>query len=292
MPRWPSGPYFTASTAARASSAVLTWGTCTPQAPRSRNGAMISGLLPTGRTIGAMPASSAAVMQASAVSTVIEPCSLSSRIQSKPRCPSISTTGGEGKVHMTPKAAWPAYSRCLSVFSRMAGSIRRERASGAALAVRERDQRVVNTPVDLDPFVREARALAIRALAGDADLGDACLPWSRLDRDDLGRQRAAIVVQRHEQIGLERDEEVSGALLRGHSAGEHAERVHRERQRIALVAAERQERAAARRCGVGGRTAALVDRHTFRQRDTEALTELEIRSHERGGAQIDDQRIV
>src|SRR6267142_1476872 len=202
MPRWPSGAYFTASTAARASSAVLTWGTCTPQAPRSRNGAMISGLLPTGRTIGAMPASSAAVMQASAVSTVIEPCSLSSRIQSKPRCPSISTTGGEGKVHMTPKAAWPAYSRCLSVFSRMAGSIRRERASGAALAVRE--------------------------------------------RDDLGRQRAAVVFQRHEQIGLERDEEVSGALLGGHSAREHAERVHRERQRIALVAAERQERAASR----------------------------------------------
>src|SRR6266581_636145 len=82
MPRCPSGPYFTASTAARASSAVLTWGTCTPQAPRSRNGAMISGLFPTGRTIGAMPVDSAATMQASAVSTVTEPCSLSSRIQS------------------------------------------------------------------------------------------------------------------------------------------------------------------------------------------------------------------
>src|SRR5262245_33565006 len=81
----PSGPYFTASTAARASSAVLTWGTFTPQAPRSRNGAIISGLFPTGRTIGAMPLSSAAAMHASALSTVMEPCSLSSRIQSKPR---------------------------------------------------------------------------------------------------------------------------------------------------------------------------------------------------------------
>ena len=69
---------------------------------------MISGLFPTGRTIGAMPESSAAAIQASAVSTVMEPCSLSSRIQSKPRCPSISTAGGEGKVHMTPKAALPA----------------------------------------------------------------------------------------------------------------------------------------------------------------------------------------
>jgi hypothetical protein len=69
---------------------------------------MISGLFPTGRTIGAMPASSAATMQLSAVSTVIEPCSLSSRIQSNPRCPSISTTGGEGNVHITPKAGCPA----------------------------------------------------------------------------------------------------------------------------------------------------------------------------------------
>jgi hypothetical protein len=69
---------------------------------------MISGLFPTGRTMGAMPVSSAAAMQASAVSTVMEPCSLSSRIQSKPRQPSISTTGGEGNVHMTPKAAFPA----------------------------------------------------------------------------------------------------------------------------------------------------------------------------------------
>ena len=80
---------------------------------------MISGRLPTGRTTGAIPLSSAAAMQASAVSTVMEPCSLSSKTQSNPRWPSISTTGGEGKVHMTPKAAFPAYSRCLRVFSRM-----------------------------------------------------------------------------------------------------------------------------------------------------------------------------
>src|SRR5258706_114003 len=73
MPRWPSGAYFAASTAARASSAVLTCGTWTPQAPRSRNGAMISGLLPTGRTMGAMPLSSAAPMHASAGATVIQP---------------------------------------------------------------------------------------------------------------------------------------------------------------------------------------------------------------------------
>src|SRR5436853_7873364 len=80
---------------------------------------MISALLPPGRTMGAMPLSPAAPIHASAVSTVMEPCSLSSRIQSNPRWPSISTTGGEGKVHMTPNAAFPAWSRCLRVFSRM-----------------------------------------------------------------------------------------------------------------------------------------------------------------------------
>ena len=52
----------------------------------------------------------------------MEPCSLSSSIQSKPRLPSISTTWGEGKVHMTPKAGWPARSFCLRVLVRMAYS--------------------------------------------------------------------------------------------------------------------------------------------------------------------------
>src|SRR5262250_449371 len=292
MPRCPSGPYFTASTAARASAAVLTWGTWTPQAPRSRNGAMISGLLPTGRTIGAMPESSAAAMQASALSTVIDPCSLSSRIQSKPRCPSISTTAGEGKVHMTPNAALPAYSRCLSVFSRMAGVYAAGRVSGAAPALRQGCQRVVNALVDLDALAGETRALAISALAGNADLGHTLLEGRCPDRRDLRGQRAPIVLQWHEQVGLERDEQVAGALFGGHRGAQHAERVRRQRQRVALVGAERQERATSRGGGVRGRPAVLVDRHAGRQRDAQALTELQIRSHERGGAQIDHQRVA
>src|SRR5207248_10472532 len=96
-------------------------------------------------------------------------------------------------------------------------------------ALRELDERVVDTTVDLDALARQARALAIRALAGNADLVDAVLPRRRLDRGDLRRQRAPVVFQRREQIRLERDEEVLGA---------HAERVHRERQRVALVSAE------------------------------------------------------
>ena len=38
-------------------------------------------------------------------STVMEPCSLSISTQSNPRCPSISTTGAEGKVIITPNTA-------------------------------------------------------------------------------------------------------------------------------------------------------------------------------------------
>src|SRR6185503_10181320 len=125
-------------------------------------------------------------------------------------------------------------------------------------------------------LAREARALAIRALAGNADLVDAWLPWRRLDDGDLRGQRATIVFQRNQQIGLERDEEVSGALLVGRPATEHAEGVHRERQREALVPAERQDGAASRRCRVRGGTAVLVDRHARRQRDSETLPELEI----------------
>src|SRR5437867_4645112 len=116
----------------------------------------------------------------------------------------------------------------------------------AALTLRERGQRVVDAPVDLEAFARATRALAIRALAGNADLVDAFLPRRRLDHGDLCGQRAPIVFQWNEQIGLERDEEVPGALLVGRPATEHPERVHRERQRVALVPAERQECAASR----------------------------------------------
>src|SRR5213594_2308303 len=43
-------------------------------------------------------------------------------------------------------------------------------SEGAALARRERDQRVVDAPVDLEALASTTRALAIRAFARDADL--------------------------------------------------------------------------------------------------------------------------
>ena len=66
----------------------------------------------------------------------------------------------------------------------------------------------MDAPVDLDALAPEPRALAIRALAGDTDLLHALLERRGLEPRDLGGQRAPIVFQRNEQIGLERDEEV------------------------------------------------------------------------------------
>ena len=68
--------------------------------------------------------------------------------------------------------------------------------------------------------------------------------------------------------------------------------MHRERERVALVPAERQECAAPRGPCVRRGSALLVDRHTLRQRDAETLPELKIRTHERGRAQIDDERVA
>src|SRR5207302_4869367 len=173
----------------------------------------------------------------------------------------------------------PLRAHCLDVFSRVR-------------ALREPDQRVLDAPVDLDALAGEALALPIRALAGDADLVDTLLPRRRLDRGDLRGQGAPVVFRGHEQIWLERDEQIPRALLIRHPSTEHAERVHGEGQRVALVPAEGQDRAASRGARVRGGAAVLVDRHAFGQRNAEALPELEIRAHEGGGAQIDHQRLA
>src|ERR1051325_7183302 len=76
----------------------------------------------------------------------------------------------------------------------------------------ERPQRLVDAPVDLDPVTGEARPLAPGALAGNADLGRARQARCGLDRRDLRPQRAAIIAERDEEIGLERDRHVAGAV--------------------------------------------------------------------------------
>src|SRR5262249_21644567 len=106
-------------------------------------------------------------------------------------------------------------------------------ASGAPVTLSEGIELVLDTPVDLEAVAREAGALAIGPLARNADLGDALLSWRRLDQGDLRGERATVLVQGHEQIGLERDEEVRALLVDGAGA-QHAERMRRQGQRVAL----------------------------------------------------------
>jgi len=56
--------------------------------------------------------------------------------------------------------------------------------SAAAPLLRERAQGVVDAPVDLDALAGAARAVAIGAFAGNADLVDALLERRRLDRGE------------------------------------------------------------------------------------------------------------
>ena len=145
--------------------------------------------------------------------------------------------------------------------------------------------------ISIPSRVSRARSRYARSPGMRISSTPACRGVALID-GDLRRQRATIVFERNEQIGLERDEEVAGASPRWAPSTQHAERVHRERQRVAFVPAERQDRAASRGLRVRRGTAVRVDRHALRQRDAEPLAELEIRAHERGGAQIDHQRIA
>src|ERR1700722_3761362 len=82
--RWPIGGYFSFCTTSRASAAVSTCGTTMPSAPLSSTRVAME-YSPFGtRTIGAMPASSAATAICAAASIDIVPCSRSRNSQSKP----------------------------------------------------------------------------------------------------------------------------------------------------------------------------------------------------------------
>src|SRR4051794_8810097 len=52
------------------------------------------------------------------------------------------------------------------------------------LSLCQPNQRVADLAVDLDAFLRQARARSVAALAGDADFRDALLAWRGLDRLD------------------------------------------------------------------------------------------------------------
>src|SRR5262249_60197346 len=104
--------------------------------------------------------------------------------------------------------------------------------------------------------------------------GDALLSRRRLDQGDLRGERATVLGEGREQIGLERDEEVRALLVDGAGA-QHAERVRRQGQRVALVTAERKERAASGGGRVRRGAATLVDRLALGQPNAPPMGELQ-----------------
>ena len=60
--------------------------------------------------MGVTPAVSAAMTMSSTLSSEMEPCSQSMRIQSKPSRPTMSTTWGDGNMTETPNAGCPESS--------------------------------------------------------------------------------------------------------------------------------------------------------------------------------------
>ena len=81
-PRCPIGENFECRTMASASARVLTWGTWTPPAPRSRARVMVDGSWLWTRTMGVASHSSAARTMSSTASQLAGPCSQSMKIMS------------------------------------------------------------------------------------------------------------------------------------------------------------------------------------------------------------------
>src|SRR5688572_16663253 len=92
-------------------------------------------------------------------------------------------------------------------------------------------QRIVDPAVDLDAFPEALRALAISALARDADLVHAGQPRRRLDLRDGRAELASKRRERHQQVGLESDREQPVDLVQvARRLAENAERAYRERE--------------------------------------------------------------
>jgi len=115
-PRPAPEPNFTADTARRASSAVLTCETCTPMTPRSITLWISAFEFVCGRAMAVIPTASAAMAITSTSDSDSEPCSQSSSTQSKPAKPNISTICGDGNITEQPSAGCPASSLAFMRF--------------------------------------------------------------------------------------------------------------------------------------------------------------------------------
>src|SRR5262249_33248889 len=123
------------------------------------------------------------------------------------------------------------------------------------------DERVKHQPIDLEALAQRALAGAKSPLRWNADLIDARLSRRCFDALDQLRHLAFEGLGRPEQVGPERDEEITVlALDSGQWAPEQCQRLNHERKPEAFVAAERQQGAAACLPRIPGRLAVPAER--------------------------------
>ena len=101
----------------------------------------------------------------------------------------------------------------------------------------------MDSPVELDALAEALPALGIRALAGNPDLADALLPRGCFDFRDRRAEVFSKSLERQQQIGLEGDREIAIHSLRvERGLAQHTERAYRQRERLAFVTTEREQR--------------------------------------------------
>ena len=131
-------------------------------------------------------------------------------------------------------------------------------------------------------------------LAGNADLGHLGLARNRFYPRDQSAQFALQIVERHQEIGAEGDEDIAVLVARDQRrAAEQTERLNDQREAEPLIASvaatERQQRAEPRLVRVPGRISVAVDRDALWQGLPEPLAQRELRRHEGRGAHIEHQ---
>jgi hypothetical protein len=124
--------------------------------------------------------------------------------------------------------------------------------------------------------------------------GSGVVQWGRrTDAIDFLAQVGLEGVVRNQQVGPHGQEEVAKVFVGGKArAGEDTQRLHRQRQGIALVSAIGQQGPGARCVRVGGGMTLRVNGHPFGQRSIEPLKEGKLARHEGGGTEVDDQRVT
>src|SRR5262245_36729786 len=143
--------------------------------------------------------------------------------------------------------------------------------------------------IDDYTFAQIAHSLTKCPLGWNSNFVHTRLARRRLDLRDRLAKEPPIVSEVDEQIGLDRNDEVAITLFNVIArAREHAQTMHRERERVTLVAAKRQKCTETRQCRIAGRIALGVDRHAFRELLLAADAKFQVGGHESGRAEVDD----